>query len=153
MGISFHIKGSDGLVDCGIEAFHACEGLVGKMMDFEITPNAFDVIEFRGIFRKPLDGEPMGAGGERCPCGFARVDRTIIEHDDNRLRAGTGLEAVEPVKDFQKYDEVSATFGCRGRYNQFALAQSNAPIMATFFDWPGASMRRSAPRFAQARAR
>ena len=33
------------------------------------------------------------------------------------------------------------------------ISASSAPVSATFFDWPGACTRRSAPRSAQAWAR
>jgi hypothetical protein len=57
--VSCNIEGGDSLVNCGIEDFRISKGLMCEMMDFEIAPDAFDIIEFRRIFRQPLDG---GAG-------------------------------------------------------------------------------------------
>jgi hypothetical protein len=36
------------------------------MVGLEIAPDDLDVVEFRGVFGQPLDGEPMGAFSERC---------------------------------------------------------------------------------------
>ena len=45
----------DGLV----EGVDVCEGLVGEVMGVKIAPDRLDFIEFGGVFRQPLDGEPV----------------------------------------------------------------------------------------------
>ncbi len=71
-------------MDCGIEDFGIGECLMGEVMDFEVAPDALDVIEFGRIFWEPFDREPMGASGEFSLCGFADVDRTVVEHNNGR---------------------------------------------------------------------
>ena len=52
-------------MDSLVEDVWIGEGLVSEMAGFQIAPNDLDVVEFRGVFGQPLDGEPMGAFGER----------------------------------------------------------------------------------------
>jgi len=49
-------------MDGCIEGVCIGEGLVGEVMAFEVTPDTLNVIEFRGVFRQPLDGAPVRAG-------------------------------------------------------------------------------------------
>ena len=44
----------------------------------KIAPDRLDFIEFGGVFRQPLDGEPVCAGGQGGERAFAGVDRTIV---------------------------------------------------------------------------
>lgn len=82
----------DGLVEGG----DVGEGLVGEVMGLKIAPDRLDFVEFGGVFRQPLDGEPVcagGQGGERALAGVnlegsvrsrdtdvpARSERDLIE--------------------------------------------------------------------------
>ena len=40
------------------------EGLMREVVGFDVPPDGFDVVEFRGILRQPFDGEPVFALGE-----------------------------------------------------------------------------------------
>ena len=51
-------------MDGAVEGVGVSEGLVGEMMGLEIVPDNLDVVEFGGVFRQPLDGEPVFARGE-----------------------------------------------------------------------------------------
>lgn len=123
------------------------------MESLELGPDILDVVQFGGIFRKPLDPQPVVSSGERLAGRLAGVDRAIVEHDNDRLHSNTSLVAIETVQFLQEGDEVSAARGTTCMDDQLAPREVKAPIMATFVDIPGAGTRRSAPRFAQARAR
>src|SRR5580692_9913754 len=84
----------DGLVECG----DICEGLVGEMMGLKIAPDRLDFIEFGGVFRQPLDGEPMCAGGQGGERAFAGVDLTIVLDQHDRLGLSPGLRSKETVE-------------------------------------------------------
>ena len=59
---------------------------MGQVMGFEVAPDQLNIVEFGGVFRQPLDGEPVcacGQGGERA---FAGVDRTALSR--HRALAG-----------------------------------------------------------------
>ncbi len=81
----------DGLVERG----DVCEGLVGEVMGLKIAPDRLDVVEFGRVFRQPLDGEPVCAGGQGGERAFAGVDRTIVldQHDRFGLSPGAGSES------------------------------------------------------------
>src|ERR1700684_3063459 len=51
-------------VDVLVEGCGIGECLMGEVMGLEVVPDDFDVIEFRGVFRQPLDGEPVRASRE-----------------------------------------------------------------------------------------
>ena len=68
------------------------EGLVGEVMGLKIAPDRLDFIEAGGVFRQPIDGEPVCAGGQGGERPFAGVDRTIVldKHDRFGLSPGCG---------------------------------------------------------------
>ena len=85
-----------------VEDIRIGEGLMSQMAGFEIAPDDFDVVEFGRVFRQPLDGEPMGALGERGQRRLAYVDRTVVEHQDDRLlrrAAASGRRGGQGVAD------------------------------------------------------
>lgn len=61
IGVSFSIQCCDGNVDVTIEMLWVSEGLMGEVVGLEIEPDAFDVIEFGGIFWQPFDRQPVSA--------------------------------------------------------------------------------------------
>jgi hypothetical protein len=106
----------DRLVECvGIS-----EGLMGEMMRLEVAPDEFDVVQFGGVFWQPLDGEPMGAGGECCERKLAGVDRTVVldQHDGGEGLSGPGT--IEPVELLEMGDEIAAALGPAGVDDEFA---------------------------------
>jgi hypothetical protein len=75
----------DAAVNACFEVFGIDEGPVGEVMTLQIAPGEFDVVEFGGVFRQPLDGEP-GTGCERLAGQPAGVDRTVVEDENRRPR-------------------------------------------------------------------
>ena len=148
------IEGVDGLVDRLVECVGVGEGLVGEMMRLEVAPDGLDVVQFRRVFGQPLDGEPMCAGGERRERELAGVDRAIVLDQHDRRDGLSGPGAIEPVELLEMGDEIAAALGRAGVDDEFARSRDRAsPACATFFACPGAGTRKSAPVFAQARAR
>ena len=108
-------------MNCLVEDIRIGEGLMGEIVGLEIMPDGFDVIEFGCIFRQPFGGEPVGALGKSCQGRLARVDRTVVEHDDSRLDLRTGFGTIELIERLEMHDEVGAALGWRGGDGQLAL--------------------------------
>ncbi len=77
-------------MDGSVEIGGVGEGVVGEIVRFEIVPDNLAVVELGGVFRQPLDGEPMlarfaGGNGE-----LADVDRPIVLDQHDRLIARPG---------------------------------------------------------------
>ena len=53
----------DGMMDGCFEVIGIGERPVGEIVTLQVTPGAFNLVQFRCIFGQPLDCEP-GAGGE-----------------------------------------------------------------------------------------
>ena len=106
MPISSAIELHDGLVDGLIQVFHSRESLVGKVMTLQVAPEFFNVVELRGVFRKPLDPEPVRPPLERRACQLAGVDRAVVEDQPNRLDRHAGHGTITAVDLLQKSDEV-----------------------------------------------
>jgi hypothetical protein len=51
IGASLFVALDDGFVDGAIEMIGIGESLMGEMMAFQIPPDRFDIIQFRGVFR------------------------------------------------------------------------------------------------------
>ena len=79
--------------------------LVGEVMGLEIAPDRLDVVEFGGVFRQPLDGEPVCAGGQGGERALAGVDRTIVLDQHDRLGLSPGLRSKETVELLPMGDE------------------------------------------------
>ena len=81
-------------MDGFVEGGYVCEGLVGEVMGVKIAPDRLDFIEFGGVFRQPLEGEPVCAGGQGGERAFAGVDRMRIVLDQHdRLGLSPGLRS------------------------------------------------------------
>jgi hypothetical protein len=132
-------------MDCGIKGFGIGECLVGEMMSFEITPDAFDIVEFGRVFGQPLDGEPMLAGGKCGQRRLAGVDRAVVEHDDDGLDPHSRLRAVQKIEGLQQGHEVGAALAA-GRGDDQLTAQ---PVKCAHH---GDFLRLSGSRHAQIRA-
>src|SRR5271169_3201529 len=89
----------DGLV----ERVGVGEGLVGEVMGLKIAPDRLDVVEFGGVFRQPLDGEPVCAGGQGGERAFAGVDRTIVLDLGNIKAALVGTYRAVQQKHVPRY--------------------------------------------------
>src|SRR5574340_539950 len=138
----------DGVMDGLVERIRVDEGLVGEVMGLEITPDRLDVIEFGSVFRQPLDGEPVGAGGEGCERAFAGVDRTIVLDQHDRLGLSPGLRSIETVELLEMGDEIAAAFGRTGMDDELAGEVIERPQHRDLPGLPGAGTRKSAPDFA-----
>src|SRR3712207_6811247 len=102
------------ILDGAVEVLGAGEGLVRQAMPLQVAPEGFDVVQFWGVFRQPLDGEPVrprGEGSARCPAG---VDRAVVEHEDNRSHYLARPWSPAPVDLLQEREEVRAAFGSAG---------------------------------------
>jgi hypothetical protein len=73
------------------------EGLVGEVMGLKIAPDRLDFIEAGGVFRQPIDGEPVCAGGQGGERPFAGVDRTIVLDQHDRLGLSPGLPQANGI--------------------------------------------------------
>ena len=106
----------DGLIErVGID-----EGFVGEMMGLEIAPDGLDVIQLRCVFGQPLDGEPVGAGGQGCSRDLAGVNWPVVLDQHHRLGGLTWLGTVDPIELFEVGDKVAAAFGLCGMHDELA---------------------------------
>src|SRR4051794_24670762 len=64
IGLSFVVEVGDSVRDSAFESVGIGEGTIGQIMLLEVAPASFDIVQFGGVFRQPLDGEP-GALGKR----------------------------------------------------------------------------------------
>src|SRR3546814_11635886 len=103
-------------MDGAIEVICVCEGVVGEVVAFEVAPGAFDVVEFGGVARQPLDGEPWPLG--ECGAGeFAGVDGSVVEDEDDGLGFGLGLRAAARSEERRVGKECVST--CRSRWSPY----------------------------------
>src|SRR4051794_9275986 len=63
LGIEFH----HGVLDGAVEVIRTVERPMSEVMPLQVAPDPFDVVQLRGVFRQPLDPEPVGALGEGGP--------------------------------------------------------------------------------------
>src|SRR4051794_38157215 len=132
--------------------------LMSEVMPLQVAPETLDVVQLRSIVRQPLDGEPVGALGERGAACRAGVDRAVVQDEHEGRDRNPELGPIAPIDLLQESDEVRASFGPAGVNNELALRpvehpEPSTPSIATFAAWPGAGMRTSAPFLAQTCAR
>src|SRR3954467_15566744 len=94
MAVSLGVERSNRLVDGAVEVIRAGERLMSEVMPLEVAPDPFNVVELRGVFRQPLDGEPVGALGERGAACLAGVDRAVVEDEHEGPEGGPELGAT-----------------------------------------------------------
>ena len=73
------VEAGDRVRDGASESVDIGEGAVGELMLLEVAPASFDVVQLRGVFRQPFEGQP-GPLGERFCGQLAGVDRPVIEN-------------------------------------------------------------------------
>ena len=88
-----------------VEMVGVGEGLMREEVAFQVAPGSLDVVQFRGIFREPLDGKPRPCG-EGSLGGLARMDRTVVENQDDGFVLAAWAWPVNRVEAAQKDDEV-----------------------------------------------
>src|SRR3954451_23807755 len=120
MAVSFGIEFHHGVLDGAVEVFRSREGLMGEVMPLQVAPETLDVVQLRGVFRQPLDPEPVGALGERGAACLAGVDRTVVEDQNEGLDRDAELGPIAPVDLLQECDEVRASFGPAGAHDELA---------------------------------
>jgi len=107
-------------VDGLVERVRVGEGLVSEVVCLEIMPHDFDVIEFGCVSWQPLDGEPVGAGGECRKRELADVDRAIVLDEHDGLGWLPGFWSVETAELFKMSHEVAAALGRAGVDDELA---------------------------------
>jgi hypothetical protein len=107
-------------VDRLVECVSVGEGLMGEMMRLEVAPDGLDVVQFRGVFGQPLDGDPMCAGGECRERELAGVDRAVVLDQHDRREGLSGPGAIEQVELLEMSDEIAAALGRAGVDDEFA---------------------------------
>src|SRR3954469_17018619 len=117
MGLSFMVKAGDSVRDGAGERVGIGEGAVGELMLLEVAPASFDVVQLRGVFRQPFEGEP-GTLGEGAGCQLAAVDWSIVENRDQGPSAFGG--AVGGAKLVKQGEEVGGALGGTGVHEQAA---------------------------------
>src|SRR3954468_17326827 len=75
MAVSLGVERSNRFVDGAVEVIRAGDRLMSEVMPLQVAPETLDIVQLRSIFRQPLDGEPVGALGERGAACLAGVDR------------------------------------------------------------------------------
>src|ERR671913_583879 len=89
-------------------------------MSLQVAPDRFNVVELWGVFRQPLDREPMSPQGERRAACFAGVDRTVVEDEHDGLKHHPERGAIAPIDLLQESDEVCAALGPAGAHDELA---------------------------------
>jgi hypothetical protein len=92
--LSLVVETGDGVRDGAGESVGIGEGAVGEIVLLEVAPASFDVVQLRGVFRQPFEGDP-GARGERLGCQLAAVDRPVVEDRNQGPGAFGGAELIE----------------------------------------------------------
>src|SRR5215204_7212632 len=95
---SLMVETGDGVRDGAGESVGIGEGAVGELMLLEVAPASFDVVQLRGVFRQPFEGEP-GARGKRLCCQLAGVDWPVVENRDQGPGAfGSAVGGAELIE-------------------------------------------------------
>src|SRR3954454_4231732 len=127
MAVSLGVERSNRFVDGAVEVIRAGERLMSEVMPLEVAPETLDIVQLRSIFRQPLDGEPVGALGERGAACLAGVDRAVVEDEHEGLERDAELGTIAAVDLLQESDEVRAWFGSAGLNNELATRPVEHP--------------------------
>src|SRR4051812_2296985 len=125
--VSLGVELSNRFVDGAVEVIRTVERLMSEVMPLQVAPETLDVVQLRSIFRQPLDGEPVGALGERGAACLAGVDRAVVEDQNEGLDRNSELGPIAPVDLLQESDEVRASFGPAGVNNELAMRPVEHP--------------------------
>src|SRR5713101_2540699 len=104
-------------MDSAVEMIDIGEGLMREELAFQIAPGSLDVVQFRGVFRQPFDGQPI-PHGEGSLRGFAGMDRAIVENKDDGLVRAARARPVDRVEAAEEGDKVAAALGGAGARDQ-----------------------------------
>src|SRR3954469_22789488 len=111
MRLPLVVETGDSVRDGAGESVGIGEGAIGELMLLEVAPASFDVVQLRGVFRQPFEGEPR-ARGERLCCQLAGVDWPVVENRDQGPGAFGG--AVGGAKLIEQGNEVGGALGGAG---------------------------------------
>src|SRR3954464_9415985 len=120
MAVSLGVELSNRFVDGAGEVIRTVERLMSEVMPLQVAPETLDVVQLRSIFRQPLDGEPVGALGERGAACLAGVDRGGVQDEQEGVDRDASLGPIAPVDLLQESDEVRASFGPAGAHDERA---------------------------------
>ena len=109
-------------MNSAVEMIGVGEGLMREEVAFQVAPGSLDVIQFRGIFWEPLDGQPR-PHGEGSLGGLAGMDRTVVEDEDDGFVLAAGAWPVNRVEASQKGDEVAAALGGASADDQLVFGE------------------------------
>src|SRR3954447_22536152 len=115
MGLSLVVEAGDGVMDGVVESVGIGEGVVGEIMLLEVAPASLDVVQFGGVFRQPLEGEP-GTLGKRAGCQLAGVDWPVVENRDQGPGAFGG--AVGGAELVEQGNKIGGALGGAGVHEQ-----------------------------------
>src|SRR3954449_4127555 len=122
MAVSFGIKLDDSLVNGAVEVIRAGEGLMSEAMPLQVAPDPFNTVQLRGVFRQPLDREPVGARRDGSAACLTRVDRAVVEDKHDGLEHYPELGTIAPINLLQQSNEVRASFGPAGAHDELATS-------------------------------
>lgn len=100
-------------MDGAVQMIGVGKGLMGQEVAFEVAPGSLDIVQLRGIFGQPFEGEPMPLG-ERGTGSFAGMDRAVVENKGDGFLRASWARPVNRVEAAQSGDEVGAAFGGAG---------------------------------------
>jgi hypothetical protein len=138
------VETGDRVRDGAGESVGVSESAVGELMLLEVAPASFDVVQLRGVFRQPFEGQP-GARGKRLCCQLAGVDRPVVENRDQRPVAFG--DAVGGAKLVEQIDKVGGALGGAGVHQKAPTHRIEGPEHRLFLCLPGCfdAQVRSAP--------
>lgn len=83
--------------------------MIGEMVSLEVHPVSFDVVEFRGVFRQPFNGNPR-TRSESSGAQLADVNRAVIENKHDRQVRVIPARPILAIQQFEQHDEIAAAF-------------------------------------------
>src|SRR3954467_5060115 len=134
IGLSFVVEVGGSVRDGAFESVGIGEGTLGQIMLLEVAPASFDIVQFGGVFRQPLEGEPRAL--DKCAgCQLAGVDWPVVENRDQGPGAFGG--AVGGAELVEQGNEVGRALGGAGVHEQAAVAWIEGPEHRPLFRLAG----------------
>src|SRR5215208_2507663 len=106
MAMALRVELGDCVLDGAVEVIRAGECLMSEVMPLQDAPEDLDVVQLRGVFRQPLDGEPVGTLGEGSTRRLAGVERAVVEDEHEGLDRDPELGTIAPINLLQQSDKV-----------------------------------------------
>jgi hypothetical protein len=128
------VETGDSVRDGAGESVGIGEGAISELMLLEVAPASLDVVQLRGVFRQPFDGQP-GARGERLCCQLAGVDWPVVENRDQGAGAFGG--AVGGAKLVEQINKVGGALGGAGVHQKAPMHRIEGPEHRPLFRLAG----------------